>query len=260
MPKNTLAESRWFNMDGKENTLWDSLGGGPTEADLTPKVPAKGRVRARLEKVRDLPTSAQANTQFEKFCQENVEILNFLRDYQGSSDFLNSIRSQLDQGRVLSPKQIDAVAKNLIKAAPKAVKIVAPSQAIAIANPTYPNGSAVTIKQWYAKILMNDLKMSHLYRNIEILETYKETEKAVQVRIRFTPRYSTSCACCGLTLENQVSRATGIGPICADKMGIEQYSLENAKEVLKQIEAKLGAIGDQVVWIPRRQIKGVVGE
>jgi hypothetical protein len=65
----------------------------------------------------------------------------------------------------------------------------------------------------------------------------------------------TSCRCCGLDLTDWKSQATGVGPICAKKLGIPY--VKNQEDVLvfkKLLKLKIDEIGDLTFWIPKSQI------
>lgn len=209
------------------------------------------------------------------FAQENKDVVEWLAGYSGDFHVYLSVRQQYNAKGSLSPKQVEmirrAIQRDVLYAAQQAareqrlaVEAAAyqtneiPAQPMDQSKATYAPGTVVQVKAWFANKMKDEVGLSHVHRNIEILETLRESDRAIQVRIRFTPRYSTCCSICGRKLDNQVSRATGIGPVCADKVGIERYSVENARDVIQQLEVKLGAIGEKVIWIPRTQIKGIV--
>lgn len=224
----------------------------------------QGKVAGQFAQI----AQSQQPNEREAFAQQNPDVIQWLQNYKGNFEFYLSVRSQLEERGTLSPKQVDAIKRAITRdqkpaqsTAPAATP-VAPTTAPQMdqSKATYAPGTVLQLKKFFATKLQKEIGMSHLFVNVEIVETQRETAKAIQATIRFSARYSTTCSCCGRVLDNQVSRATGIGPICADKMGLEQYSLENAKAVLKELESKLEQIGQKTVWIPRSGIKGVVSK
>lgn len=203
----------------------------------------------------------------EAFAQQNPDVVAWLKNYRGDFAFYLSVRDQYEGRGTLSPKQVEAIKRAIARdqkpardpqaTAPQAATPAVP-QKMDQSKATYAPGTVLQLKKFFATKLQQEIGMSHLFVNVEIVETIRETAKAIQATIRFSARYSTTCSCCGRVLDNQVSRATGIGPICADKMGISQYSLENAQAVLKELESKLQQLGQKTVWIPRSGIKQVV--
>lgn len=117
-------------------------------------------------------------------------------------------------------------------------------------------GDRIEIKSWLAKKLQEDTGEDIFFRNLEIVETLRETYKAVHCRIKFISDIAESCHLCGRSLDDPISVATGIGPVCLKKIGIKRVSADQAKEVLKEIDKickDIGEIGP--VWIAKSQIK-----
>lgn len=171
------------------------------------------------------------------------------------SSFYTSLLNQLNTRGTLSPRQIECVKKGMEKDSP-----VATAQPKAMENPTFANGTAVSVRKFFAEILKQKYNMSFSHRNIEIIETYRETDKAIEAKIRFTPRFRNSCCMCGRHLDTNISRASGIGPICAEKFGIDQMDSMSAKEIIESIELKMKSLGEITTWIPRSAIKQVIDE
>lgn len=95
-------------------------------------------------------------------------------------------------------------------------------------------------------------QIDYLYRNIVIKEVVAETAKAVQIKLEFFGGIGRNCHVCGAELDTEISRACGIGPVCAKNMGLPRPTLANATQVLAMVEnlaKNLGEIGP--VWIPK---------
>lgn len=93
------------------------------------------------------------------------------------------------------------------------------------------------------------------FRNLKVEEVSGETARAYQVKVSFSSRAFVCCNVCGRPLDNAISRATGIGPVCADKLGIPRPTLETAEETLKHLDsiaASQGSIGP--FWLPKSQM------
>lgn len=117
-------------------------------------------------------------------------------------------------------------------------------------------GQVVEISSWMARIIGEKTSDKITFRNIKIVEVYRETQKAYLVDLEFFSGVLRSCGFCGLPLTNDISRMTGIGPVCAENNGILRPSLENAKIVMSELDRKfkrIGVIGK--VWLPKSQIK-----
>lgn len=115
------------------------------------------------------------------------------------------------------------------------------------------------VSKWYATTVAKDHNVEVVFRNFKVLEVYRETAKAILVDIEFYAGISISCGICGAPLSNEISKATGIGPICASKMGLPRVSKVNAKEIVGALNRKCAQLGVfNNVWVAKSQIKRVV--
>jgi hypothetical protein len=172
--------------------------------------------------------------------------IDFLRKNNWSA-FYNSLLSWFERKGELSDKQIAAIDKAM---APKPI----PAAPVFSINA----GSLIEVKPWIAHRLQADLNMEYFFRNLEVVEILKESEKAFHVSVKFISKIVTNCHICGKDLDTDISRATGIGPVCAKKIGLPRPTLENATEILALIDAlvaKIGTVGP--IWIPKSQIKEI---
>lgn len=120
-------------------------------------------------------------------------------------------------------------------------------------------GKVIEVTNWYAKIFKNNNNTNFIFRNFTILNVYVETQKALLVDLEFFGGIASCCGVCGRSLDNDVSIATGIGPICASKIGLPRPTLENAKDIIKLMEEMSEKQGIfQGIWIPKSQIKNIL--
>lgn len=177
------------------------------------------------------------------------EIVDFLKANTWSN-FYSSLLGQFTARGFLSDKQIAAVERAIAEKANRASN-PPPSREYSVKV-----GQLLEVKAWIARRLQADLGMDYFFRNLEVTEVLNETVKAYQVKVQFVAQIVTSCHICGRDLDTEVSRATGIGPVCADKMGLPRPTLATAQETLQAIDAlckQIGAVGP--IWIPKSQIK-----
>jgi len=180
------------------------------------------------------------------------QIVTFLKNNQWSN-FYQSLLSQYEKYGNLTPKQIQCVETAIIKAARKTQDAALPPEQRAF---SLKIGTIIEVKAWIARRLAADLHETVFFRNLKIAEVLRETAKAYEVKVEFVSTIVTSCHICGRELDTDVSRAVGIGPVCADKLGIPRPTLETAHETLKLIDQRckeIGILGP--VWIPKSQIK-----
>lgn len=97
-----------------------------------------------------------------------------------------------------------------------------------------------------------DGEVTYLYRNVVITKVHKETAKAIHASVEFFAGIGRNCHVCGAKLDTEISRACGIGPVCARNMGLPRPNKNNASVVLAQIEKIAGGFGTVgPVWIPK---------
>lgn len=156
--------------------------------------------------------------------------------------FFKSLYTQWEQRGTLSDRQIACIDRAIAKESRPVFSIQV--------------GQKFEIKTWLAKRLQKETDKEFFFRNLEVIEVQKETEKAYLMSVRFVSSIACSCHVCGRALDNEVSRATGIGPVCADRLNIPRPTLANAQETLAQIDTlckQIGTVGP--FWVPKSQIK-----
>jgi hypothetical protein len=122
------------------------------------------------------------------------------------------------------------------------------------------SGKVIEVSKWYSKVFKQNNNSSYEFRNMKVLAVYRETDKAIQADVEYYGGIACRCGVCGRQLDNAISLATGIGPVCAEKIGLPRPSLENAQVIVEQLKAlskKQGIF--KGVWIPKSQIKEVIG-
>lgn len=172
-------------------------------------------------------------------------LYNKLKSYAGSSQFINSLQRQLNVKGQLTARQIQC-----------GIQFFSPKQEPKIAINTVSQGQEITIRKWLAQSLANQLKMPFFFRNLVVEEVLNETSKAINVKVRFNNNIAACCHFCGRGLDNEVSKATGVGPVCAKKyLKVSRPTVDSAKEIIDKINAEAqnaGVIGP--LWIPKSQL------
>lgn len=200
----------------------------------------------------------------ESFETKYPEVAKYLREYNGNFGFLVSVKSQFVSRGSISDAQRASVEKCMDReveynarkqeaAAPVAAPVAAPISD-ECRNPTFANGSVLKISKKIAVAIAEEKGFDTAFRKVEVVKTHRETSKAILVTVKFSTQVGCFCGICGRQLTHPVSKATGIGPECADKMGITRYSMDAAKEVLKTLSDKLTTMGEVKTWIPRSTI------
>lgn len=173
------------------------------------------------------------------------QLITKLTTYNGNSAFIKSVQKFYVKNNFITGPQKAALTRNFFseKYGTNKEYTVKPEEKI-------------TIRKWLARSLAGKHKMPFFFRNLIIEEVIAETNKAIQVKVRFNSEIAACCHCCGRGLDNDVSKATGIGPVCATKyFKVKRPTIENAREIIEKIEQEAknaGVIGP--IWIPKSQI------
>lgn len=173
----------------------------------------------------------------------------WLKQYTGTNDFFCRLQEQLCSWGYLTDKQTACVTREIQRGQFR------PSE-------QYQVGGGIEIKAWLARAVAEEFKTIPVnleepvaFRNLEITEYIRETPKAVQISFRYSSKICERCHVCGKELDTEISRACGIGPVCAKKLGFPRATLEDAGKIIERMEAvcrDIGEIGPR--WIPKSQI------
>ena len=194
----------------------------------------------------------------ESFESKFPQVVMWLNNYNGDFEFYVSVRNQYRNKGTLSDKQREAIeraiARDNVRTQAVANTVSQIAEVVEYNNPTFVAGTQLKISRSIAKQIAADQGYSYPFMNVEVVKTHRETSKAVFVTIKFSAQIGCSCGICGRPLDTEVSRATGIGPVCADKIGLSRYSVDEAKQVLVEISEKLNLMGEVKIWLPRSKI------
>lgn len=169
-----------------------------------------------------------------------MDCYQYLKDYQGSSNFINSLKNQYLYKGYLSERQVEALKKCM---APRKF--------------SFSIGERFVLSKGAATRISQALGVDFVHRGFEVMGIHAETERAVLVDLKFSATRTINCCSCGIILKNDVSRSIGIGPVCAEKHGIP-YELN----ALNLLQSKLESV-DRIahkVWVPKMSIKEVEGK
>lgn len=118
-------------------------------------------------------------------------------------------------------------------------------------------GCVAEMSKWYAKTFKENNNTKFAFRNLKILAVYVETARAYLVDAEFFGGIASSCGCCGKSLSNDISIATGIGPICAEKIGFPRIKDINEAHIIvaemQKMSKEAGVF--KGIWIPKSQIR-----
>lgn len=168
----------------------------------------------------------------------------WLDNYSGNFPFYISLKTQFKWKGTLSPKQWASVTKALNQSnTPKHVTVK---------EFTIKVGQLIRVSRFGAKLISNKSGYTAKHFIFEVTQVLNETDKAYHLTLKFSAKKTSHCSICGLFLENPESVKAGIGPICAEKMGLSfsQVSLE-------ELSTKLTTMQSVTLWFPKTLIKSI---
>jgi hypothetical protein len=183
----------------------------------------------------------------------NNDVLKLVVAYLGHNSFMNSLKSQAQRYGRLSPRQLECAERFFQDNGELASPL--PQQVSVPKSYSYAIGEHITIRKWFANAKANELGLQFFFRNLIVESVEAETAKAVLIKVRFNSKVATCCHICGLNLDNEISQACGIGPVCAKRLGFKRVTMSDAAAVLARVEEEskiAGVIGP--IWIPKRQL------
>lgn len=103
--------------------------------------------------------------------------------------------------------------------------------------------ATVKIGTKMARKMRHKYKMSFFFRRLDIIKVHRATYNTIEVSYRFHGDLSKDCNMCGHGLKLEISRATGIGPVCAKYLGVPRKNLDDAKKTLEMLEKIVDQFG-----------------
>lgn len=229
----------------------------------------KGKITVRSMAATKAKATAAANMQtaFQAFMSDpdNLDLIQFLSDNADWSEFFRSMRDQLQGGKALSERQVEAVRSAMAKIAASRAAKAAAKQASAKAvdisaiqalmgkaetklkNPIFRAGDLEITKDrvvgtkvlwvreldkgaWLGKVeggKWNPFKAAKP-DTLATLECVAADPSKAAMAFAFKHR---RCSCCGITLRKDVSIVAAIGPVCAENWGLEHLRDEAARAI-----------------------------
>lgn len=167
----------------------------------------------------------------------------FLKVYNGNSDFIHSLKNQYLYKGYLSEKQIVCLRK-----------FMTPTQQVR--EYSLKVGDKVVLSKSTAMRVSEHIGGDFTHRGFEVLGVHAETERAILLDLKFTATKTVSCCVCGIKLSTDISRSIGIGPVCAEKHGIP-YQLDSLGLLQAKLDTWQGTA--KKVWVPKWSIKETEG-
>jgi NADH:ubiquinone oxidoreductase subunit E len=167
--------------------------------------------------------------------------------YEGENSFVTEIKGKLTTYGTLTEKQVSAALNQIQKeenqSITKNVRIPVVGETIQLSRKV-----AQELKEKY------NLEFNPLL--IDVTKITAISGKAIKVVGKLTVKRFKVCNCCARTLTDEFSMLTGLGKVCASRLGVpyitDASQVDRFREdYLKRVEE----IGEMEAWIPKSQIK-----
>lgn len=175
------------------------------------------------------------------------EVIKEVQNYEGTNNFMNSLKRGLKKYGSLTENQ-SAAAIRVIEGArrheqsQKRIDIKLVGDTIKIGRKI-----ALGIKEEYGLDFHPIL--------VDVTAVTAMTDRALRLKGKLTKENGGVCRCCGKTLTDEMSQVTGIGPVCAKYVGVEHPKTKNdVKKFKEDMSNKIDEIGEFEFWIPKRAV------
>jgi ribosomal protein L17 len=237
-----------------------------------------GKVTVRSAAASKAVVTRRHNEQaaMDAFIRDHMDVLTFLADNESWSDFFRSLHSQLKEMRPLTENQLAAVRRSMDKIAARKAEKAASREAgrpvvdISAIQQLFANVTPKLAKRPVFRTetfeIQTDKVVGHQTLWIKDTEQDKfvakiESGKFVAFRastpatlpaieavaadptaavIAFARKFK-RCACCGLALRNPVSVVAVVGPICAEKWGLDHLRISAAEALAAEKAEEIAA-------------------
>jgi hypothetical protein len=181
---------------------------------------------------------------------ELSEDLKTIMSYEGGNEFVLKLKTQYETWRNMSERQIAAGIRQI-----KREKT--PSRDLVVSL----NNESIKLKRGVALRLKEQYGLEFMPILVDLVKTTKITEKAVRVSVKLTEENGDVCRCCGLELTDPFSVLTGMGAICAKRLGVTYIKDVNEIERFKvDLKKRIEEVGEFEFWLPKTQIREYVNE
>lgn len=172
--------------------------------------------------------------------------LKYIVEYKGENSFVKDIISKYQKYGTFTQKQIEAVAKQIIKEEDK-------EKTIRMNWPTI--GETIKLGRKIGVQLKDTYGLEFNPILIDITKLLAVSSKAVKFAGKMTIKRGKVCTCCMKTLTDEFSMLTNMGKICARHLKVEYITDSSQAESFRErYLQRVEEIGEMEFWVPRKQI------
>ena len=175
-------------------------------------------------------------------------------EYNGDSTFVQDLKSKYLTYRTLTDKQIQKGAEAVNRETQKNSQVDLNIKLV---------GNTIKLGRKIAEGIKENKKIDFFPILVDVTEVMTMSNKAFKLKAKLTKENGGICRCCGKTLTDEMSRMTGLGPVCSKYVGVQHPSTKaDLPQYREEINQKIDEIGEFEFWIPKRGIiewKGSAG-
>ena len=177
----------------------------------------------------------------------NEQVIETVKTYKGNNKFLNSLQKSLKGYGSLTERQM-AGAVSTIEGGKRHeqsqkelnIKLV---------------GDTIKIGRTIALGIKKEYELEFHPMLIDVTSVTGMTDKALRIKGNLTKENGGICRCCGKTLTDEISKVTGIGPVCSKYVGVPHpVSTTMLKDYNSEMSKKIDEIGEFEFWVPKKAI------
>jgi|TARA_R110000868_G_C10613940_1_gene741643 hypothetical protein len=177
----------------------------------------------------------------------NEQVIETVKTYKGNNKFLNSLQKSLKGYGSLTERQM-AGAVSTIEGSKRHeqsqkelnIKLV---------------GDTIKIGRTIALGIKKEYELEFHPMLIDVTSVTGMTDKALRIKGNLTKENGGICRCCGKTLTDEISKVTGIGPVCSKYVGVPHpVSTTMLKDYNSEMSKKIDEIGEFEFWVPKKAI------
>lgn len=180
----------------------------------------------------------------------NEEAYTWIKNYSGTFSFYLSLKEQYLRKGFLSEAQINSVFKAMTNETAYLLRKNSPQEGKVF---SLKNNSIILLSKFIGIQIASNAGLTKPFYLFEVVKVEAETEKAYKATLKMTAQRTSHCGQCGIRLTNEKSVAAGIGPICAERLGIP-YGEDSLTELKKLLLTKK----EVSTWIPKKCIKEII--
>lgn len=177
---------------------------------------------------------------------ELPENLKKIVTYNGESKFVQDIKAKYLEYRKLTDKQVEAANKTIYNEEQKNSQVKLNINLV---------GNTIKLGRNIARDIKEEYNLEFHPILVDVTQVLMMSNKALKLKAKLTKENGGICRCCGKTLTDEMSRMTGIGPVCSKYVGVEHPVNKADLPIYREkINEKIDEVGEFEFWIPKRGI------